>query len=82
MGNHGIMVVGKTVAETFNNLYYFERACEIYIKTLWTGREMAVLSDEIAAEVAEVADSMGIEADRHLDSIKQLLDRLEPDYRE
>ena len=82
MGNHGIMVVGETVAETFNTMYYFERACEIYIKTLWTGKEMAVLSDEIAAQVAVEADSMGIEADRHLASIRQLLDRLEPDYRD
>lgn len=82
MGNHGIMVIGETVAETFNTMYYFERACEIYIKTLWTGREMAIMSDKIAAQVAVEADSMGIEAHRHLDSIKALLDRLEPDYRQ
>ena len=82
MGNHGIMVIGETVAETFNTMYYFERACEIYIKTLWTGQEMAILSDEIAAQVAVEADSMGIEADRHLTSIKLLLDRLEPDYKD
>lgn len=80
MGNHGIMVIGQTVAETFNTMYYFERACEIYIKSLWTGRELAVIPDEIAAKVAEEADSHGIEARRHLDSIKLLLDRSEPDY--
>ena len=82
MGNHGIMVIGDTVAETFNSMYYFERACEIYIKALWTGRELAVISDEIAAKVAVEADSHGIEAHRHLDSIKALLDGLEPDYRD
>jgi len=82
MGNHGIMVIGRTVAETFNDMYYFERACEIYVKALWTGRELAIISDEIAAKVAEEAQAQGIEADRHLDSIKELLDRSEPDYRE
>ena len=81
MGNHGIMVIGDSVAETFNNMYYFERACEIYIKSLWTGRELAIIPDEIAAKVAEEAESMGIEAHRHLDSIKRLLDQSEPDYR-
>lgn len=82
MGNHGIMVVGDTVADTFNRMYYFERACEIYIKALWTGRDLAIIGDEIAAKVAEEAESYGIEAQRHLDSLKQLLDRLEPDYRD
>lgn len=82
MGNHGIMVIGNTVAEAFNTMYYFERACEIYIKALWTGRELAIIPDEIAANVAVEADSSGIEAHRHLDSIKRLLDQSEPDYKD
>ena len=81
MGNHGIMVIGSSVAETFNRMYYFERACEIYVKALWTGRELAVISDDLAAQVAQESDEFGIVADRHLDSIKTLLDRSEPDYK-
>ena len=52
MGNHGIMVTGADVAETFNRLYYFERACETYIKALWTQRPLRVLSDDIAEKTA------------------------------
>ena len=37
MGNHGVLVMGDTVAETFNRLYYFERAAETYIRALQTG---------------------------------------------
>ena len=37
MANHGVMVVGSSVADAFNRLYYFERAAETYIKALWTG---------------------------------------------
>ena len=81
MGNHGIMVIGSSVAETFNRMYYFERACEIYVKALWTGKELAVISDKLAAQVAQEGDEFGIVADRHLDSIKALLDRSEPDYK-
>ena len=58
MGNHGIMVIGDTVAETFNNMYYFERACEIYIKALWTGRDLAIIPDEIAASVRRRTDRL------------------------
>jgi ribulose-5-phosphate 4-epimerase/fuculose-1-phosphate aldolase len=80
MGNHGIMVIGDTVADTFNRMYYFERACEVYIKALWTGREMAVIPDDVAALVAEQGENYGIVADKHLESIKRLLDQSEPDY--
>ena len=31
MGNHGVMIMGDNVAETFNRLYYFERAAKTYI---------------------------------------------------
>ncbi|MEM9138687.1 MAG: class II aldolase and adducin N-terminal domain-containing protein [Pseudomonadota bacterium] len=82
MGNHGVMVIGETVAEAFNSMYYFERACEVYIKSLWTGRELAVLSDEIAEKVAQESDDYGVAADRHLESIKRLLDQSEPDYKD
>ncbi|MEM9059724.1 MAG: class II aldolase and adducin N-terminal domain-containing protein [Pseudomonadota bacterium] len=81
MGNHGIMVIGETVAEAFNRMYYFERACEIYIKALWTGRDLAVIDDAVAAQVARESDEFGIAADKHLDSIKALLDQTEQDYK-
>ena len=53
MGNHGILVIGDTVADAFNRMYYFERAAETYIKALWTGRPLRVLSDEIAEKTAQ-----------------------------
>lgn len=82
MGNHGVMAIGPTVAETFNRLYYFERAAETYVKALWTGRPLRVMSDELAAKVArEVAEYPG-QADRHFADLKEILDREEPEYRD
>ena len=52
MGNHGIMVIGKSVAETFNRMYYFERAAETYIRALQTGQKLRILSDTIAEKTA------------------------------
>ena len=52
MGNHGILVIGNTVADAFNRMFYFERAAETYIKALWTGRPLRTLSDEIAEKAA------------------------------
>jgi ribulose-5-phosphate 4-epimerase/fuculose-1-phosphate aldolase len=81
MGNHGILVIGATVAEAFNRMYYFERAAETYVKALWTGRPLRTLSDEVAARVAEETDSYPGQADRHLAELRAILDEEEPAYR-
>ena len=80
MGNHGVMVVGDSVADTFNRMYYFERAARTYIQALWTGRELAILSDEVAEKTARETDNYPGQAERFLADIKRLLDRDEPDY--
>lgn len=36
------------IAETFNRLYYFERAAETYIRALQAGRPLRVLPDAVA----------------------------------
>lgn len=81
MGNHGILVIGDSVADTFNRLYYFERAAETYIKALWTGRPLRTLSDAIAEKTATEADDYPGQADRHLSELKAILDEQEPVYR-
>ncbi|MGI3211734.1 class II aldolase and adducin N-terminal domain-containing protein [Roseovarius tibetensis] len=80
MGNHGVMVIGDTVADTFNRLYYFERAAENYIRALQTGRPLRVLSDEVAEKTAQELDSYPEQAYRHLSEIKALLDAEGADY--
>ncbi len=74
MGNHGIMVIGQTVAETFNRMYYFERAAETYIKALWTGQPLRVLSDEIAEKTASELEDYPGQSDRHLAELIAILD--------
>ena len=81
MGNHGILVIGATVAEAFNRMYYFERAAETYIKALWTGRPLRTLSDAVAETVADQMDDYPGQADRHLAELKAILDEQEPTYR-
>jgi ribulose-5-phosphate 4-epimerase/fuculose-1-phosphate aldolase len=80
MGNHGVLVIGSTVAETFNRLYYFERAAETYIRALQTGRPLRVLPEEIAEKTAREWETYPGFADAHLSEIKALLDREDPSY--
>ena len=81
MGNHGVMVIGDDVADTFNRLYYFERAAETYIKALWTGKPLRLLSDELATRVAHDVNNYPGQAERHFADLMEILDRDEPDYR-
>jgi len=74
MGNHGVMVTGATVAETFNRLYYFERAAETYIRALQTGQPLRVLSHDIAEKTAREIDDYPGQAERHLAELMAILD--------
>ena len=81
MGNHGVLVIGKSVPDAFNRLYYFERAAETYIKALWTGEKLNVLSDEIAEKTAQELEEYPNQAEAHFSELQAILDEQEPNYK-
>ncbi|MFW2588909.1 class II aldolase and adducin N-terminal domain-containing protein [Sagittula sp. SSi028] len=80
MGNHGVMVIGTSVADTFNRLYYFERAARTYIIALQTGRPLDVLSDEVAEKTAQEIEAYPEQDLRHLAELKAILDEENSTY--
>jgi ribulose-5-phosphate 4-epimerase/fuculose-1-phosphate aldolase len=83
MGNHGLLVIGQTVGDTFDRLYYFERACRNYIKALSTGQPLRLLSDEVAETVARQLDDYPVDsAGRHLGELRAILDEEGCNYRD
>lgn len=80
MCNHGVMVIGDTVAETWNRLYYFERAAQTYITALQTGMELDFLSDEVAEKTAHEIETYPEQDIRHLAELKAILDDEGSDY--
>lgn len=74
MGNHGVLVIGQTVAETFNRLYYFERAAETYIRALQTGQPLRHLSDTVAEKTAQEWEAYPSFAEAHLRELRAILD--------
>jgi ribulose-5-phosphate 4-epimerase/fuculose-1-phosphate aldolase len=80
MGNHGVLIIGTTVADTFNRLTYFERAAETYIRALQTGRALRVLPDAVAEKTAQEWETYPGFAEAHLREIKALLDAESPGY--
>ncbi len=82
MGNHGVMTTGPNVATAFDELYYFEKACETLITALSSGRELNVLSDEVASTTCQEWLDYPESCDNHLRAIREILDEEEPDYRD
>ena len=83
MGNHGIMVIGPTVAQAFDELYYLEKAAEVQVLALQTGRELAIIPDEIAAKAERQWNSYPTGfSNLHMKALKEILDKEEPDYKE
>ena len=80
MGQHGILVAGPTVAQCFDDIYYFEKAAETYITALATGKELNVASDAVAEKTARQWEDYPGAADKHLSAIREVLDEDEPQY--
>ena len=51
MKNHGVLVVGDTVAQAYRRLYKLERVCRAQVLAMGTGQPLQILSDEIVARV-------------------------------
>ncbi|SOE93998.1 Ribulose-5-phosphate 4-epimerase/Fuculose-1-phosphate aldolase [Burkholderia sp. D7] len=75
MGQHGVLVAGPTVAQAFDDLYYFERSCETYVTALMTGQPLRIASARVAHKTMRqwVEDYEGF-ADQHLSELKAVLD--------
>ena len=82
MANHGIVVVGATISGAFDDLYYLERACQVQLIAMQSGRPLKILGDNqarpVAAAFQEVAERRAPHI--HFAALKRLLDRDEPGY--
>jgi ribulose-5-phosphate 4-epimerase/fuculose-1-phosphate aldolase len=81
MGNHGVLALGQTVADTFFQLYYFERAAQTYISALQTGQPLRFLDDDVARKTAAELAAYPDSADCYFRDIKLILDEQGSSYR-
>jgi ribulose-5-phosphate 4-epimerase/fuculose-1-phosphate aldolase len=85
MGNHGVLVVGETVPQAFERLYFLERASQAQVLALSTGRPLKPIPEAIVkSTVAQFATGGSVggrdRAELHFDALKRLLDRALADY--
>jgi ribulose-5-phosphate 4-epimerase/fuculose-1-phosphate aldolase len=81
LANHGVIVVGKTVAEAFDELYYLEKASQLQVLALSTGRELELIPDETAALVCKQWLEYPNAAEYHFAALTEILDQESCDFR-
>lgn len=90
MANHGVLVIGETVAEAYDRLYYLERACQVQLYAMWTQQELHEVDPAVVSSISttQFSHMYGNPKPRrkacelHFDALKRMLERKEaPDYR-
>jgi ribulose-5-phosphate 4-epimerase/fuculose-1-phosphate aldolase len=81
LANHGVIVVGPTVAEAFDALYYLERACRLQVLARSMGGKLRAVRPEVVRTAYRMmlADAPKY-AGAHFGALKRILDREEPGY--
>ncbi len=81
MGNHGVIVVAPSVAQAFDELYYLEKAAQLQVLALSTGRPLALIPEPVAALAGRQWNDYPTRfSELHFQALKDILDREEPDY--
>ncbi|WXB14995.1 aldolase [Pendulispora albinea] len=72
--NHGVMVTGPSIAEAWDDLYYLERAAEVQLKAMSTGRPLKPIPAHVAEACYQQMRAGDPESARlHLESVKRIL---------
>ena len=85
LASHGVVVVGPSVAEAFDLMYYLERACRLQVLARSMaangGGKLRRVRPEVARDTYRMilADTPQY-AGAHFSALKRILDREEPDY--
>jgi len=81
LASHGVIVVGPTVAEAFDSLYYLERASRLQVLARSMGAKLRAVRAEVVRETYRMilADTPKYTG-AHFGALKRILDREEPGY--
>jgi ribulose-5-phosphate 4-epimerase/fuculose-1-phosphate aldolase len=74
MRNHGVLVIGDTVAHAFEDLYLLERACRTLVLAYSTGKKLCVMPHDLAEKTAESWLPYREQGVAHFEALKRLID--------
>ena len=79
--HHGLLSVGRTVAEAFYTMYYLEQACRIQVAATQGGQAIVLPSEAVAQHTASQFNrTSASKGQRPWAALRRRLDRESPDY--
>ncbi len=80
--NHGLLTVGRTIADAFLAMYTFENTCRIQVDAQ-SGGELTYVDPQIVAGIASVMKvvTAGLGSALAWPALLRKLDRMDPDYK-
>ena len=81
LANHGVIVVGSSVAQAFDELYYLEKAAQLQVLALSTNRKLELISNEIASMVCKQWLEYPNGAKLHFEALTQILEQENPEFK-
>lgn len=82
--NHGLLTCGRTIAETFNLMYWLEMACKAQVDAMAARTELTMPSQEIGRKTANLyaPGTRRVFGELEWEAMLRQLDREDPSFRE
>ncbi len=80
--NHGLLTVGRTVAEAFYYMYYLEMACRIQLAVQSTGAPASIPPDDVVEHASGQFSTNKPKGARMWPAFLRKLDRIDASYRD
>ena len=71
--NHGPLVLGPSIAEAWDDLYYLERACQAQVLAASTGVSLTPVDPALAARVAEQTNGERLQSELFFASLRRMI---------
>ncbi|MFC0388755.1 class II aldolase/adducin family protein [Muricoccus vinaceus] len=78
--NHGLLTVGRTVAEAFYWMYYLEQSCRIQVAAQSTGVPLSVPPEEVVLRARNQMGESPVKGWLPWQALRRKMDREQPDY--
>ena len=79
LDNHGVLVIGSSVPDAWQKLYFLERACQVQILAQSTGSPLILAPSSVAERTARHwSAASGAEA--QFAAVRRAVDRLSPGW--
>lgn len=80
--NHGLLTVGKTVADAFLAMYALETTCQIQLAAQSGGSKLIHIEPEVVSSITQAIKVQGVDGSTIWPALLRKLDRIDPRYQD